>query len=359
MSSNRNLVKIAAGLTLIILISLFSIFQIQDENETLSPTRQESAESEWYALYFSDPLTPESRSLRGGPDEVFAAAIREASYSVDVAAYDFDLWSMRDALIDAHRRGIHVRFVTDGDHLLEPEVQDLHRAGIEIVADRGKHLMHHKFIVIDRMDVWTGSMNFTINGVYRNHNHIIRIRSHALAESYTHEFEEMYTEARFGALSRQGTPNVYIKIGDEQIEVLFSPDDGVSERVMDLLDGADDRIDILMYSLTLDEIGDALVAKAESGVRVRGVLDGAQVENLGGEYTKLRGHGLDVWEDSQPAKLHHKVIIIDEAITILGSYNFSRNAEEYNDENVLIIHSPEIAAEFLLEFERLYSLAVH
>ncbi|MFA9490655.1 MAG: phospholipase D-like domain-containing protein [Anaerolineales bacterium] len=147
MSSNRNLVKIAAGLTLIILISLFSIFQIQGENETLSPTRQESAESEWYALYFSDPMTPESRSLRGGPDEVFAAAIREASYSVDVAAYDFDLWSMRDALIDAHRRGIHVRFVTDGDHLLEPEVQDLHRAGIEIVADRGEHLMHHKFIV--------------------------------------------------------------------------------------------------------------------------------------------------------------------------------------------------------------------
>jgi len=128
---------------------------------------------------------------------------------------------------------------------------------------------------------------------------------------------------------------------------------------MDLLDGADDRIDFLMYSLTLDEIGDALLAKAESGVRVRGVLDGAQVGNLGGEYTKLRGHGLDVWKDSQSAKLHHKVIIIDEAITILGSYNFSRNAEEYNDENVLIIHSPEIAAEFLLEFERLYNLAVH
>ena len=359
MSSHRNLARIAAGLTLLLLISLFSIFQIQGKNEALPPTKPASAETDWYALYFSDPMNPESRSLRGGPDEVFAAAIREASYSVDVAAYDFDLWSMRDALLDAHRRGILVRFVTDGDHLSEPEVQDLHRAGIEIVADRGEHLMHHKFIVIDRMDVWTGSMNFTINGVYRNHNHIIRIRSHALAESYIHEFEEMYTEARFGALSRQDTPNTFIEIGDEQIEVLFSPDDGVSERVINLLDGADDRIDFLMYSLTLDEIGDVLLAKAESGVRVRGVLDGGQVDNLGGEYTKLRGHGLDVWKDSQSAKLHHKVIIIDEAITILGSYNFSRNAEEHNDENVLIIHSSEIAAEFLLEFERLYSLAVH
>ncbi len=142
MSSHRNQVKIAAWLTLLLLISLFSIFQIQGKNEHLSPTRQESTEAEWYALYFSDPLAPESRSLRGGPDEVFAAAIRKASYSVDVAAYDFDLWSMRDALLDAHRRGVLVRFVTDGDHLLEPEVQDLHQAGIEIVTDRGEHLMH-------------------------------------------------------------------------------------------------------------------------------------------------------------------------------------------------------------------------
>ena len=356
--SHRHLVKIAAWVTLITLISLFAIFQIRGDDDTLTPTRPASAESGWYTLLFSDPMDPDSRTLRGGPDDVFTAAIKDASYSVDVAAYDFDLWSMRDALVDAHRRGVHVRFVTDGDHLTEPEIQDLHRAGIEIVADRGEHLMHHKFIIIDRLDVWTGSMNFTINGVYRNHNHLMRIRSHALAESYIQEFEEMFTEARFGALSRQDTPNEFIKIGDEEIEVLFSPDDGVSERAVELLNGADDRIEFMMYSLTLDEIGEALLAKAESGVQVRGVLDGPQAENMGSEFAMLRGHGLDVWKDNESAKLHHKVIIIDEAITILGSYNFSRNAEEYNDENVLVIHSPKIAAEFLLEFERLYSLAV-
>ncbi len=358
MSSNRNFAKAAAWLTLIILISLFFFFQIQGEIEPLSPTAPASAESEWYALYFSDPMDPDSRFLKGGPDDVFSGAIRDASYSVDVAAYDFDLWSMRDALLDAHRRGIIVRFVTDGDYLENPEVQDLRRAGIVTVADRSEHLMHHKFVIIDRMDVWTGSMNFTINGVYRNHNNIIRIRSHALAESYLREFEEMFSEARFGASSRQDTPNDFIEIGAEAIEVLFSPDDGVSERIIDLLYEADDRIEFMMYSLTLDEIGEALLAQADAGVRVRGLLEGSQVENMGSEYARLRGSGLDVRKDSEPAKVHHKVIVIDEAITILGSYNFSRNAEVYNDENVLIIHSPEIAAKFLLEFERLYNLAV-
>ena len=52
-------------------------------------------------------------------------------------------------------------------------------------------------------------------------------------------------------------------------------------------------------------------------------------------------------------KMHHKVIIIDESIVITGSYNFSRNAEEKNDENVLVIYSPRLAKEYLIEFSRL------
>ena len=64
--------------------------------------------------------------------------------------------------------------------------------------------------------------------------------------------------------------------------------------------------------------------------------------------------GLDVRLDGNTGKMHHKVIIIDESILITGSYNFSRNAETQNDENVLVIHNPELAARFLKEFERVY-----
>jgi len=42
---------------------------------------------------------------------------------------------------------------------------------------------------------------------------------------------------------------------------------------------------------------------------------------------------------------------------VTGSYNFSRNAEEKNDENVLIFHSDEIAQQYLIEFERIYLAA--
>ena len=55
--------------------------------------------------------------------------------------------------------------------------------------------------------------------------------------------------------------------------------------------------------------------------------------------------------------MHHKVFIVDEAVVITGSYNFTRSAAESNDENVLIIYSPEIAARYLEEFSRVYQQA--
>jgi len=52
--------------------------------------------------------------------------------------------------------------------------------------------------------------------------------------------------------------------------------------------------------------------------------------------------------------MHHKVFVVDDQVVILGSYNFTGNAEEENDENVLIIHDPEVARAFLEEFDRVF-----
>jgi phosphatidylserine/phosphatidylglycerophosphate/cardiolipin synthase-like enzyme len=90
---------------------------------------------------------------------------------------------------------------------------------------------------------------------------------------------------------------------------------------------------------------------------VRGVLDEEQgASNLGTELTMFEAGGLDVRLDGNPGQMHEKVFILDGEVVVLGSYNFSRNANETNDENLLIIHNRTIAAEFVREFERIYSL---
>ncbi len=119
--------------------------------------------------------------------------LHSARVSVDIAVLDLNLWSIRDALLEAYDRGVLVRMVVESDYLDTDEVQELKDAGIPVLGDRQEGLMHNKFVIIDRQEVWTGSMNFTISDTYQNNNNLQRIRSSRLAEDYTAEFEEMFT----------------------------------------------------------------------------------------------------------------------------------------------------------------------
>lgn len=313
---------------------------------------------DWYSIYFTDPLAPTAGSFRGGPDEVLARAIRQASVSVDAAVYQLNLWSIRDALLDAHRRGLQVRLVTESDYLDEEEVQELISAGIEVLGDRREGLMHNKFMILDRMEVWTGSMNYSVNDAYRNNNNLIRIRSPRLAQNYLVEFEEMFVQDQFGPRSPANAPYPSLTVNGTQIEVYFSPDDGVQDRLLELIGGAQQSIAFLAYSFTSDELATAMLERAQADVHVSGVFETSQYySNLGTEFDHFLGSGVDVRLDGNPANMHHKVILIDDDIVITGSYNFSASAETRNDENVLIMHSAEIAGQYRQEFERIFNQA--
>ena len=152
--------KTALRFILIVTLSLFLSACLLDDLETTSALDATPSEGDgWYTIYFTDPGGPGAQSFRGGPDRALAEAIRQSRLSVDAAIYDLNLWSLRDALIDAHRRGVIVRLVTESDNLDQEELGELVEAGIPVLGDRRQGLMHNKFVVVDRLEVWTGSMN--------------------------------------------------------------------------------------------------------------------------------------------------------------------------------------------------------
>ena len=321
------------------------------------PQESETPQSDWYKVYFTDPDAPSAGTLRGGPDEALAKAIRQARLSVDVAMDSLNLWSMRDALIAAHHCGIEVRVVVESDNMDSEEIQELLDVGIPVVDDLGTGLMHNKFAIIDRLDVWTGSMNFTLNGSYRSDNNLIQIRSLQVAHNYQVEFEEMFLDHQFGSASPANTPNPILNVDGTQLEVYFSPDDGTIERLIELVQDAQDEILFMAFSFTDDDLAQAILDRASEGVVVAGVLDKSQaLSNKGGEYTHLLENGINVRLDGNQYGMHHKVIIIDERIVVTGSYNFSNNAKTRNDENSLILHNQEISQLYLEEFDRIWGI---
>ncbi len=309
-------------------------------------------------VVFTRPDRPEAASLRGGPDAALAAAIEGAGQQVDMAAYDFNLWSIRDALLSVAQRGVSVRVVAESDNLDRPEFQDLIEAGIPVVGDQRQGLMHHKFVVIDGYEVWTGSMNFTLNGAYRNDNNLLRLRSTRLAADYLAEFEEMFVEHHFGADVGALTPYPQVSLDGTPVEVYFSPDDHPLARLLALLDQAQHEVLFLAFNLTQDDLAERLIRLHEQGITVRGVFEAQQVAySQGNDYRRLREAGLAVRLDGNPHNMHHKVFVIDGRWVVTGSYNFTRSAEERNDENMLVLDSPPLAAFFKKEFERVWEVA--
>ena len=340
-------------ITLLLLLTACDELLLESIDEQPVAEAPATTNADWYNIYFSEPGSATAEAQRGGPDAYLVQAIDNARVTVDAALYDLNLWSVRNALLDAHRRGVEVRVVVESDYLDEPEIEALIDAGITVVDDRNQGLMHNKFIIIDRYQVWTGSMNMTLNGAYHNNNNLVQIFSEHLTENYLVEFEEMFIDYLFGESARSDTPYPTLTVEGTAIEVFFSPDDGVQAHLVDLINQAQESVYVLAFAFTADALTEALIDADQRGVTVAGVIESRQAENTGSDYETLVDAGLDFVLDGNPKNMHHKVIIIDGAIVVTGSYNFSRSAEERNDENTLIFYNETIAALYLAEFDRI------
>ncbi len=309
-------------------------------------------------IYFTDPQSSLSAQKTGGADVPLVAAIDSARLSIDMAVYSLSLDSVRYALINAFERGVQVRVVMESDNLDRSDPQKLIDAGIPLIGDRREGLMHDKFIVIDHSEVWMGSLNFTDSGTYEDNNNLVRIRSVKLAENYTQEFEEMFVDDKFSDDIAPDTPNPRVTLDGIPFDNYFSPDDKPVNALLDLINEANSSIYFMAFSFTSDALGQAIRARAEDGLTVQGVMEEQQVNsNQGTEFDQFSSAGLDVYRDGIEGQMHHKVMIIDESIVVFGSYNFTTSAETRNDENFLVVYSDEVAAQFLAEFERVYTQA--
>ena len=317
------------------------------------PTPTTSAVDNWWQVYFTTP-GQESSEI---PDAL-VDLIDQAQRSIYIAAFEFNLDAIAQALIAAKERGVFVKWVTDDKHGIEADSEEGHgqfaqlkQAGIEVRDDGRSGLMHNKFIIIDNEIVWTGSTNLTTNGIQRNNNNVIVMRSPEVAAIYKQEFKEMW-RGKFGRSSPSELASQGATVKGTQLLVLFGAEDNVAEFLTDQISKANSDIKFMAFSFTHDEMGEAMLERANSGVRVKGIFEVRGSQTKFSELPRLFCKGVPVRQDGNPGTLHHKVIVLDERTAITGSFNFSDNANEKNDENVVIIDSPEIASLYLEEFER-------
>ena len=133
--------------------------------------------------------------------------------------------------------------------------------------------------------------------------------------------------------------------------VHFSPHGGCTDVVVNELGTARHEVLLLAYGFTSRPIAQALVEAKLRGVHVEVILDHSNESDSHSEMPHLIEQGLVPFIDDHHAIAHNKVVIIDGAIVITGSFNFTQHAETSNAENLLVLrHHLDLAAAYRKDF---------
>ena len=130
------------------------------------------------------------------------------------------------------------------------------------------------------------------------------------------------------------------------IQVYFSPKGGCTEAIVKEFGNAKATVLVQAYSFTSAPIAKALVDAHKRGVKVEVILDKSQKGEKYSSADFVINAGIPTKIDTKHAIAHNKVMIIDSATVVTGSFNFTKNAEESNAENLLVIRSPDLAAKY-------------
>lgn len=137
-------------------------------------------------------------------------------------------------------------------------------------------------------------------------------------------------------------------------EAHFSPGEDCRRQLLDLLVGAHDAIAISVFTISDDRLSDAILNAYNRGVNVRLITDDDKALDQGSDIYRLIEAGLPVRMDASENHMHHKFAIIDKRILVNGSFNWTRSATDYNQENILVTDEPKLVGAYLAEFEHLW-----
>jgi phosphatidylserine/phosphatidylglycerophosphate/cardiolipin synthase-like enzyme len=242
------------------------------------------------------------------------------------------------------------------------------------IHDKGRHLMHNKYIVQDGSSVWTGSGNFTNGGLYLQDNNFLAIRSAGVAAVYTNDFEGLAKpgHAKAHSVGIPGKPGL-ATLGSVKMSVQFSTQfqeaEGLETTVVKALTGAKK---IRLIAMLVSDPGILTALHGLKNRDIQGVLDPHEMKqvmkppkgkskldpslfwfaNGDPRFVAAPSHAFS--KNDQNDFMHNKVLIIDDHIVITGSYNFSENAE-LNDENMLVIDSAGVATAYAAYFDALFA----
>lgn len=137
-------------------------------------------------------------------------------------------------------------------------------------------------------------------------------------------------------------------------QAFFSPGTACLQAINQQLRAAKRSVDICVFTLSDDRITAEVLAAHRRGVSLRCISDNDKEFDLGSDIGQLRAAGIPVALDRTDAHMHHKFAIFDGMRLLNGSYNWTRSAASFNEENLVLSNDPSLVRRFADEFDSLW-----
>ena len=136
----------------------------------------------------------------------------------------------------------------------------------------------------------------------------------------------------------------------------FFPDGSNEYKVVNILRTCKKSLDIAIYTFTLESIAKAVIEVYNRGIPVRIICDNECEKKSTSKIKKLASVGIVCKTDNSCYYMHHKFAVIDNSVVVTGSFNWSSQAVNHNEENILFYENKNIAQKFTDEFNRLWNI---
>ncbi|XP_069339280.1 mitochondrial cardiolipin hydrolase [Eulemur rufifrons] len=123
-------------------------------------------------------------------------ALLAARASLELCLFAFSSPQLGRAVQLLHQRGVRVRAVTDCDYMAlnGSQIGLLRKAGIQVRHDQDLGYMHHKFAIVDKKVLITGSLNWTTQAIQNNRENVLIMEDEEYVRLFLEEFERIWEE---------------------------------------------------------------------------------------------------------------------------------------------------------------------
>ena len=144
-------------------------------------------------------------------------------------------------------------------------------------------------------------------------------------------------------------------VGAIRTEAFFSPGNDCLQIIQRFVRGARRSLDLCVFTISDDRISADILAAHGRGVPVRLLTDNEKEHDAGSDIGRLRASGIPTVVDRTSAHMHHKFAIVDGTTLLNGSYNWTRSACEFNEENLVVSNDPALVGRFQSQFDGLWA----